>query len=454
MNWVNLLAATIRLTDAYDSNRDFGSSATQPGPENRRRHSEGLWFELAVFILEYLQRKDDEIPGAFVSREPLYQEIREIRVFRNVENEDVNYIVNLLASPCELKFHIQNIRGTFDTALIEKARAGAGIRLSPTGRSVCLLAYGIDDWLYMDIDVWKLTRTLELGKFDDFLKRTDSIITVIRNKSYEITRIKEMPALSERKKKIMEDKEVYLSTVEKTQKIVSDMRELIDTDEAVQKRIEEWAENHPDDFIDEIVIKNRLNRLLQILESFSRNFSSLIDETQTKRNTLVDPVNFYETGMFVVKHWSDFSAETYDSLFLLNGFWLPSNHQATVGDMIRRKKPSADIGQTRMVISLNEPEQIRRSLEVFLEQHSTAFRERCLQGSPVSLSEILAGQGWNIRDISHFASLIGVFTDPSKLRIEQGRIVVAPNEYSLVRNVLPFGKMDASDIQMLYLPDE
>ncbi|OQX00949.1 MAG: hypothetical protein BWK80_60955, partial [Desulfobacteraceae bacterium IS3] len=154
------------------------------------------------------------------------------------------------------------------------------------------------------------------------------------------------------------------------------------------------------------------------------------------------------------KHWSDFSAETYDSLFLLNGFWLPSNHQATVGDMIRRKKPSADIGQTRMVISLNEPEQIRRSLEVFLEQHGTAFRERCLQGSPVSLSEILAGQGWNIRDISHFASLIGVFTDPSKLRIEQGRIVVAPNEYSLVRNVLPFGRMDAADIQMLYLPDE
>ncbi len=453
MNWVNLLAATIRLTDAYDSNRDIGSSATQPGPENRRRHSEGLWFELAVFILEYLQGKDDEIPGAFVSREPLYQEIREIGAFRNVGTEDVNYIVNLLAAPCELKFHIQNVRGTFDTVLIEKARAGAGIRLSPNGRSVCLLACGIDDWLYMDIDVWKLTRTLELGKFEDFLKRTDNVITVIRNKSYEITRIKEMPALSERKKKILEDKEVYLSTVEKTQKIVSDMRVMLDTDEAIQKKIAEWAESHPDDFIDEIVIKNRLNRLLQILESFSRNFSALIDETQTKRNTLVDPVNFYETGMFVVRHWSDFSAETYDSLFLMNGFWQPSNCQATVGDLIRRRKPAADTGQTRMVISLNEPEQVRKALEVFLEQHGAAFRERMMQG-PVSLSEILTEQGWDIRDISRFASLIGMFTNPSKLGMERGRIVVAPNEYSLVRNALPFGRIDASDIQMRYLPDE
>ncbi len=450
MNWSNLLSATIRLTDVYDSNREFGSSATQIGPENRRHHSEGIWFELAVFILEYLQRKDEENPGTFVSREPLYREIREIDVFQNIQTEDVNYIISLLATPCELKFCLQEVKGTFDTVLIEKARAGAGIRLSANGRTACLLAYGIDDWIYTDIDVWKLVKALELGKFDDFIKRTDNIIIAIRNKSYEITRIKEMPALSERKKKLLEDKELYLSTIEKTQKIVSDLKIMLETNESLQKRINEWTENHPDDFTDEITIKNRVSRLLQVLESFSRNFSSLIDETQTKRNKLVEPVNFYHAGMYVIRNWSAFSGDTFDNLFLLNGFWLPSNKQITIGDIIRRRKPPADSGQTRMVIPLTQPENMKQKTDAFLEKHGAAFRDRIMQG-PVSLTEIINENEWDINDMNQFASILGLFTDPSKLGIREGRIVVAAKERCLVEKELSFGTVKGTELEMVCL---
>jgi len=452
MNWTNLLSSTIRLTDAYDSKRESGSSTTQIGPENRRHHSDGVWFELAVFILEYLQQKDEEIPAAFVSREPLYREIRQISAFRKIQTEDANYIINLLSTPCELKFCLQNVKGTFDTILVEKARAGAGIRLSANGRTACLLAYGIDDWIYTDIDVWKLTKALQMSKFDDFLRRTDNIIAAIRNKSHEITRIKEMPALSERKRKLLADKELYLNTIENTQKIVSDLKIMLDTNESVQKRITEWTETHPDDFIDDITIKNRVNRLLQILESFSRNFSSLIDETQTRGNKLVEPINFYHAGMVVIRNWSEFSPDTFDNLFLLNGFWRPANHQITIGDLIRPRKPSADSEQTRMVVSLTKPEKIPRKIDLFLEKYGMAFRERIMQG-PVSLSEIMDEDEWGISEMMHFASLLGVFIDPSKLGIQDGRVVVVANDRIPLKKEMMFGKMKGMDLQMIYLED-
>lgn len=452
MNWANLLSSTIRLTDAYDSNRESGSSSTRIGTENRRHNSEGIWFELAVFILEYLQRKDEETPGSFVSRVPLHREVQQTGVFQNIQPEDINYIINLLATPCELKFLLQEVRGTFDTTLVEKARDGAGIRLSANGRATCLLAYETDDWIYADIDAYKLTRALELGTFDDFIEKIDKIIKKIRIESHEITKIKEMPALSERKNKLLADKEQYLSTIENTQQIITKAKIMLNTDESVQARISDWIERNPDDFIDDIIIKERVDRLLQILESFSRNFSSLIDETQTKSSHVVKPVNFYDAGKYVIRNWSAFSADTFSNLFLTNGFWQPSNSQAGIADIIRPRRLPVVCRGSRMVISTGKSENIKHPVEIFLEKNGHRFKERIMKG-PVCLSEIIEASDWNINDLADFSCVLGLFIDPSVLGINKGRIIIVPDEQVYVRKNMPFGEMKSTDLQMIYLPE-
>ncbi|MCP4344716.1 MAG: hypothetical protein GY795_04220 [Desulfobacterales bacterium] len=452
MNWTNLLSATIRLTDAYDSNREPGSSSTQVGPENRRHNSEGIWFELAVFILEYLQRKDEETPGSFISRVPLHREIQQTDVFKNIQAEDINYIINLLATPCELKFSLQDVKGTFDTILTEKAREGTGIRLSANGRTTCLLAYGIDDWIYTDIEAYKLTRALELGNFDDFIEKIDKIIKKIRIESHEITKIKEMPALSERKKKLLTDKELYLNTIENTQQIITNAKIMLNTDESVQKRISIWIEKHPDDFTDDIIIKERVDRLLQILESFSRNFSSLIDETQTKSSHVIEPVNFYDAGKYVIKNWSAFSADTLFNLFLANGFWQASDNQIAITDLVRVRKIPLVSQRTRMVIPTGKPEKIKHPVEIFMEKHGLAFRDRIMEG-PICLSEIIESEDWNICELTELSSVLGLFIDPSVMGINKGRIIIVPDEQLSVQKKMPFGDIKSMDIQMIYLPE-
>ncbi|GBC63741.1 hypothetical protein DENIS_4739 [Desulfonema ishimotonii] len=454
MEWDKLLSLTIRLTDAYDSSRRPGGTARYSAVSDRKRHNAtGLWFEVAVSVLECLQGQDDLTPGHFVPRETVFREIRFVPEFADVSEADIDAYINLLATPCDLSFLLQRRHGTLSTALVERAVEGTGIRLSSNGKMACYLAYGIDDWIYADIQAYQLTKALGYGKFGEFCKYADRIIGTLRNESHNITRMRELPGAEEKKSRLLADQEHYIRTIRNTGEIVLSISRTLETDPAVREKLRAWLEDPSDASGPESLasVRGRITRLRRAVEVLHRNLVSLIRESRMGRDSLFRTVDFYRTAQTVVRKWESFSESTWDHIFLANGFWWPKNSVVSVSDLIRPEQLPEKPQQHGLTFRKKTPVPREYPIIRFLKKHREEMAERIRQG-PIALSEIIEREQWDTGTVANCALMIGVLINPGLLGIEKGRIAVIPGESEIFEKELADGQVRATRIELVYIP--
>lgn len=145
--WAEFLSSTARLVDLYDMQRQESREDVQALSDQKRHNSSGIWFAVAVNILEYLQYQDSCVPGRYVSREGVYQSIFENKTLSGIliTHADIDSCIRSLSTPFELNFKFlgASVKKIGTTALIQEASSKKRLRLSPRGKITCQLAYGI-----------------------------------------------------------------------------------------------------------------------------------------------------------------------------------------------------------------------------------------------------------------------------------------------------------------------
>ena len=170
-NLSHLLKATARLIDLHDASRGYGSSPAFQG-DTRVGHKDGRYIALATACLASLdelgRRSGDEYS-------PLALITSQVRLdLKWAEEVDVEYVLNVLSRPTELKLLLQtggevgHVISERETNLLDKAPNVAEFRLSRIGRMTLAMATNSDDdyqdITYIEGDITKLIRALEHGR--------------------------------------------------------------------------------------------------------------------------------------------------------------------------------------------------------------------------------------------------------------------------------------------------
>ena len=159
-----LLKLSSRLLDLHDSRRGSGESP-QYQTEDRPGLGDGRYIALAEAVLDVLQRLDARTGDEFSSLQSIQQGVRE--QINWAEDIDVEYVLNVLSRPSELKLlHTPEegpayVIGDKETNLVEKAAHVVEYRLSRLGKTALVIASDHMDIAYIEGDVTKLIRAIQ-----------------------------------------------------------------------------------------------------------------------------------------------------------------------------------------------------------------------------------------------------------------------------------------------------
>jgi hypothetical protein len=138
-----LLKVTARLLDLHDSRRALGESAQYPS-EERPGLGDGRYLALAQEVLDVLQDHGTRSGDEYASLAYVQQAV--CARFEGTEEIDVEYVLNVLARPTELKLLVfgedvpPHVIGDKDTNLVEKAAHIVQFRLSRLGKTALAIA--------------------------------------------------------------------------------------------------------------------------------------------------------------------------------------------------------------------------------------------------------------------------------------------------------------------------
>ena len=139
MDWIPLIAATVRLVDLHDSDRVPGDSASRFNlyRESRPGNHDGHWLDVGLTVIEYLRERESDVAGGFVSGTEIYQALAD-RIPR-ITPEDVSFVLSALTVPAEIWFverldtGARPVNSTKETNLVERSRTADAYRLVASG---------------------------------------------------------------------------------------------------------------------------------------------------------------------------------------------------------------------------------------------------------------------------------------------------------------------------------
>ena len=177
MEWIPLIAASLRLVDLHDSDRAYGSPSNFTR-ESRTGNSDGVYLDIAFHVIHRLKLLDQSASQDYLPFSSILSAIKDDRP--DVAEVDVQYVLNVLRRPSEL-FYLTSIAGheskachseKRETALIEKTDYADEYRLSASGRMLLSLANVARDATYLRGDAYNLLHAIEWNDFPKILKLT------------------------------------------------------------------------------------------------------------------------------------------------------------------------------------------------------------------------------------------------------------------------------------------
>lgn len=407
MNCLPLLRLSARLLDLHDAQREPGNSPIYT-QEERAGWKDGRYLDLAAIVLGVLRGLAHESGNEFIGFDALLISVREVD--RQVDPEELRYVLNVLARPTEL-WAVDRSEGRADlvsdkqTNLVERTRYADDYRLTATGRDAISVSSKISDFAYAEGDALKLLRAIESGDFDVVPSFSDGLLDTIRFARVELRQEIERGHVDQ-------ESEVFKVKMPRFRDVIEKTSDLLRQAEA---RLTAWrapANDELDDALplDVYDLEQLVLRVYQALESFGRDLAELTRIAAKRRTSAVAATDFLEVALNLVKRPP--SERQLVSLFRhfgplrLDGVF-PS--PIDVRGKVRVSLAKEEIAP-RFDTAVDGAEAVDTRLR-FLGEYAEVIRSRLASG-PLPLSEALE-KGWCVLDGKlELAELLGVYVAP------------------------------------------
>lgn len=336
-----------------------------------------------------------------------------------IEN-DVAYVLGVLRRPTEL-YYVSRDNGAVErhsekrkTALIEKIDYADEYRLSPTGRGIPGLANAARNATYVRGDAYNLLHAVEGHDFQEIPNFADEIVSQLRaeilNIHAAIERIGRVDAVNAYIKNFEQWKNIIADTIQ----IVSRTEERLDST-AFRESLETWLD---DDRNKSSLTFNKLHnevlRIRQVLTTFNRLLTDLVQIAMRERRNTVAPPSFRDFAGQLVR--SPFSSRVEEHFFRQWGackleapFHSVFDGIATVSVREVSPKASAPVFSDEVIEAASDIGKLR-----FLDAHGKEIAAR-LQAGPLSLSSAIADGLFIVDSDVLIGDLVGVFVMPDTL---------------------------------------
>lgn len=448
MNYIALIAATIRLIDLHDSDRGYGESPNFTR-ESRTGKCDGIYLDIATLVIECLKKLDEAAHQEYLPFSTILRNVREARPDAN--DSDVLYVINVLRRPTEL-FYLTHLSETptlvrqsekRKTAIIDKTDYADEYRLSPTGRMLPLLANAAHDATYLRGDAYNLLHAIEFGDFQKVTAFAEEIVGQLRSEILDIRSALEKVGKTETVERYVSHFAQWRKIIDETIRIVQSAEEHLDS-KTLLDSFEDWLERCGVDITFES-IRNSVLRVRQVLAIFNRLLSELVHAASQDKRIAVPPPSFQDFARALVR--VPFSPKA-EEFFL--GQWGAIKLEAPFHSVldglgavrVRRQMES----KLPMQFSDEVIEPISRLGKLhFMEKHGREISNLLRQG-PMRLSDAIDRGLFMVDERSMLGDLVGVFVAPDALLVDRDiEIRVSP---SLVTRKMESGDFLFSDMEI------
>lgn len=415
MSWKDFLAASMRLVDLYDANREPGNSGIASVPPSRARKVDepdaGMFFEIGAAALETLDSYEEESPGTYILAGELLSAVR--MPFPECTEEDFEFVLTKLSLRYPLYFAREKML-LKDTALVERAMAGHRYRLSAKGRVALTLADAAEDWLYSDLDAEKIMRAIARGDFGQVYKYTISLAQTIKEASIQVVRMLELPSSELKHQALYSENSLYSGTVSRIQKTVLEAGHYLSAPET-ESKIDNWVQAHPEDLDVDALIKEKLTMTLSTIEALSRKLSDVINCAEKGGLNGVRAVPFQEIARrFALED----KFETAEEVLGRAGLWEMPESFGSIRDTLVPIVMRATQPKPRKSFECAE-RVVQEIVRAFIGKYGEAFLER-LRQDKLPLSEVFSRGMFGATNVQSFGEVAGVFVDAEDLGFERG----------------------------------
>ena len=416
MDLLPLLCPVARLLDLHDADRALGGNPAF-GKEGRTGNRKGTYLDIAVVVLECLRKLDERSNQDYL---PFHIIFEFVSAVREVEENDVLYVLNVLRRPTEL-WYVD--RSTDDvclrsesrkTALVEKTDYADEYRLSPTGRTIQSLATAAHDATYLRGDAYNLLQAIEWHDFGKIVAFAAEISTRLRVEILEIRSTLEKVGMQERTPQYVARFGQYQKMIDETVAILQQAERALGGPDALEA-FHEWLDHeNVNDLSFESMQQSVLN-VRQTLTVFNRLVSELVTAVLQNKRSAVRPVSFLAFASHLVK-----VPATSDTLDFILGQWgalellVPGYTYADFMGAIRVRSAMVTDPQVFDEEGSEEVSQLGRLK--FMNAYGEELAERLRQG-PVRLSEALNLGYFEIGNGLVLGDLVGAFVAPDSLPV-------------------------------------
>jgi len=416
MDYVSLLATTVRFIDLHDSSRDYGGSANY-SQETRTGKSDGVYLDIAVLIVECLHRRDQSAHQDYL---PFAAILNSVRIERHdVFEADVHYVLNVLRRPTEL-FYVTRLADNSEqlrqsekrrTAIIEKTDYADEYRISASGRLFLSLANAAHGAAYLRGDAYNLLHAIEWRDFPNVRSFADEIVSQLHSEILDVRSALEKVGRTETIDKYIGKVEQYRKVIEETIAIAQKAERQLESPEI----LEAFENSAIDISFDELC--NGVNRVRQALVVFNRLISELVSTGLKDRRNATLPPQFLNAAIALVKNplqpsHEDFILRQWGAVGLETPFHSVLDGMATI-------KIRPDLEPAAAVVFEHEQiEPISRLGKLhFLDRHGGAITE-ALERGPLRLSKAIAKGWFRVDELMLLGDLVGIFVAPDVLSVD------------------------------------
>lgn len=419
MEWISYISPAVRLIDIHDSSHSLGIAGAAPH-EERAGRGDGLWLAVAVNLLEYLGQNDDNEEWI-----PLGDFVDTVAESYGLDEGDVQYVVNFLATPSRINFltdleaTVESVRSTKETALIDRPwhQATNRCRLTNTGRQAIQMAKVSGNLFYARHDAEKLLTAIRLEDFSQIVPQCSSITQVIRSFSQDITRTLERPGDQEAWQLYAQKKDDYLDAINEVGQTALNAEEAF-TLSSTLERFDSWNAGRVDKDVQQGVIHQALKELRLAVIALSRKFNKLVEQLADQSRNVIGNVDFTALALsWVVEPPSKALID-----HTLNVFapWTVDASFPSAADLYGSVRDAkSEDSSVVLCFDENEDQTLPPILATFLEKYGMEIIDELKSGHEISLSKVIE-MGWSdLSETTPLSELIGVYSVPDWLQENQ-----------------------------------
>lgn len=437
MRWNELIAATVKLIDLHDSNRDIGSGIVPP-PETRPGREDAIWLSIAIELLEFLHVETQETNESWIFIGSL---IKELAQKYSVSEDDIIYVVIYLSTPSKINFSNFSNTGqltktsTKKTALIDRPRNKSidRCRLTEIGHSALKISKITQSFLYAKHDAEKLHTAILTGDYSTIETQGRLILQTIRALSQQITKFSE-GSLDDALESFLTDKlQEFKDAIAGVSGAVDATLDLFSS-QSEREKFEAWYELQESPTVNassiNALFKNILTNSYKLREKVSQFLDSFIDENREAYGI----VRFDQVALDVLKEPVRNSDIEWNFLKMVP--WSVEAYCSSIYDFqcVVAAKTQAQVES----LSFEHSSQHTSSASIsrFIDSHFEEIKA-ILETDDLSLSKAIE-MGWiELDGEESIPDLLGLYTTPAWLEKEGLKvgIMLSSKPSSLLANV-------------------